>query len=136
MKEFDIIIEGDDDLEMIFEEVKRKIPTKIKRVIKTRSGRNTLKEKCGDKAFLMPEKMKFPIYDPETCKPDCRLLLAAYTRARQWSGKKPHYREIASRAKELMKRNGCSSKIGITVENVGIVPLEEFLDAILLLDED
>lgn len=130
------VIESSDDLEEIFEEAKRALPPSLKKKIRKPSVRHEMKEKCGSKAFLMPDKEKFPVMNPDTCKYDCRLLLAAYTRARQWAGKKPHYREIANKAKELMKKNNCGSKIGVHVEDVGVVPLEKFLDAVLMMEED
>ena len=51
--------------------------------------RHTLKEKCGNKCFLLPETEAFPICpkcegDQCTCQIDCRGLMAAKARAHQW----------------------------------------------------
>ena len=107
-----IFCSNDRNLETIFEEVRAKIPTSIRKTIDTKSDRNKLIETCGNDAFLMPEKLKFPVKNIKTCEYDCRLLYAAYIRAKQF-----HYTDIAEKAKKLLKETGCSEKIRVTLEN-------------------
>ncbi len=67
--------------------------------------RKKMIEICGEKSFLLPDQLKFPIIIPgdKKCKIDKRLLQAAYMRARQYQTKKPGYREIALKAKSLLR---------------------------------
>jgi hypothetical protein len=82
------------------------IPPNIKRFISKKSNREKLLEKCGRKAFLMPDELKFPIMNPK-CEYDCSLLFAAYLRAREW-----HYDDIAEKAANLFNKLNCAEKIG------------------------
>ena len=74
------------------------------------SGKKALKEKCGEKAFLMSDELKFPIVSPysKNCEPDCKLVHAAYVRAKEWK-----YNNVAQKAAELFKSHGCEKKLGI-----------------------
>jgi hypothetical protein len=69
--------------------------------------RRLLKEKCGDECFLQPSSYGFPIC-PRclngqcSCQVDCRGLLAAKIRARQWK-----YENVADVAKKLEEKFGC-----------------------------
>jgi hypothetical protein len=71
--------------------------------------RHELKQKCGDKCFLMPSKEKFPICPSlrsgQGCKVDCRGVTAAKMRAKEWK-----YTQIVKMADELEKKYGCLSK--------------------------
>ena len=69
--------------------------------------RHFLKEQCGDQCFLMPETEGFPICpkcygDKCTCAVDCRGLLAAKIRARQYK-----YDDVARAAEELESKLDC-----------------------------
>lgn len=68
--------------------------------------RQVLKRACGDSAFLMPKELKFPIVakcgsgQEETkcnCKVDCRGVLAALIRARQYG-----YTNVANAARHIL----------------------------------
>jgi hypothetical protein len=61
--------------------------------------RETLKKKCGDTCFLLPEKNKFPICRPDSCVPDCRGILSAEIRAKQYK-----YENVANIAESLKNK--------------------------------
>lgn len=90
------------------------IAEKAKEKVHLRSGKEALKGKCGDKAFLMPEELKFPIVSPfsKNCEPDCKMIHAAYVRAREWK-----YDTVAQKAAALYKSNGCEDKLGIKIHD-------------------
>ena len=69
--------------------------------------RHLLKEKCGDKCFLMPEQEAFPICPKCSnqgcqCQIDCRGLTSAKIRAAQYK-----YHDVANAAKILEKKVKC-----------------------------
>lgn len=69
--------------------------------------RRKLLEKCGKDAFLLPDKMKFPVcnkIDKKTtkCTYNCRGLKAASSRAGQWK-----YDKVLKKSKEITKTLGC-----------------------------
>jgi hypothetical protein len=73
--------------------------------LKSQKSRRQMREICGDKAFLIPEKLKFPIMIPgKNCDINKKLLHAAYVRARQFQSRKPGYREIALKAKNMLQQ--------------------------------
>ncbi len=69
------------------------------------SQRNALYRRCGSKSFLSPSNKKFPIVSKRSrsCKPNCKGLLAAYIRSRQY--KYPH---ISRKARSIAKKMKCS----------------------------
>lgn len=107
-----------DIYDQILEEINNKIDDRLKKRLQSKIFRRQMLEKCGKKAFLLPNQMKFPIMNPDTCEIDCKLLYAAYVRARQWSGKTPGYREIANKAKELLRETKCDKKIAVHLEGM------------------
>jgi len=92
-----------------------KIAQRVKEELRLRPVRRGLKEKCGDKAFLDPENLKFPIVMPNTkdCSPSCKLLHAAYVRAKEWK-----YEAIAKKALDLLKKNDCEKELGIDIKKI------------------
>ena len=81
--------------------------------------RRLLYQQCGSQCFLLPDeedpgRSEFPICrkcaDEEhcDCQPDCRGIISAYKRARQWK-----YPEVAEKALEVEKEYGCATKKGI-----------------------
>jgi len=74
-------------------------------------------EKYGKDAFLLPDQLKFPVKNPDTGKYDCSLIYAARIRAKQYSGIKPGYREIANKAEQLYKENKCDIKLNIRIHD-------------------
>ncbi len=55
----------------------------LKEKIHKTSTRDSLYQKYGPRAFLLPEEKKFPIVHPVTGKISCKLLKAAKMRAAQ-----------------------------------------------------
>ena len=62
------------------------ISDRARDLLRQRRGRRELLERCGEKAFLKPDELKFPVISPlsRDCKPDCRMIHAAYVRAKEW----------------------------------------------------
>lgn len=63
-------------------------------------GRTVMKEKCGKKCFLGPDK-SFPICDMNTCKVDKKGIWAAYIRAKEW----------ATRSRKLRKQHATTHRV-------------------------
>lgn len=68
---------------------------------KTKTERDKVKDKCGDKCFLMPEEDKFPVCDKK-CNIDCRGIHSAYIRAKQHG-----YTKVANDAQNLLHKYNC-----------------------------
>ena len=102
--------------QLVLEVVGRIISPEVKKFISKRSNRRKLLEKYGEKAFLLPEELKFPVMN-QYGKYDCGLIYAARIRARQYAGKRPGYREIAEKAEELYKKNKCDKKLNVRILN-------------------
>jgi hypothetical protein len=49
---------------------------------KTKSARKAIVNRCGNRCFLLPGKLGFPVCDPH-CRPSCSGLRAAFSRAQQ-----------------------------------------------------
>jgi hypothetical protein len=110
-------------IDLISEEVNAKISAKTKKLLKSQETRESMKEEFGETSFLDPDNKKFPIVNPTTGKIDCKLIYAAYMRARihfskGGSSKAPadYYKKIAENAKELYNTNNCSKKVGAKLE--------------------
>ena len=69
------------------------------------SERRSLKKKCGTKCFLSPKDLKFPICKKNSCKVDCKGLVAAKVRSNQFK-----YKSIAKRADSMIKKRKCTIK--------------------------
>jgi hypothetical protein len=93
--------------------MKSKSPAKgwTKASPKKGTQRKLLLKKCGNKCFLRPSNLGFPICptlknnkkdNKKDCKKDCRGLLAAKIRARQWK-----YNSIARKAQKLAIKEKC-----------------------------
>lgn len=114
--------------EFFLEEIKHRLLDKeLKVLIRRPSVRRQMLEKCGKDAFLLPEKLKFPVKDPRNCKYHCGLIMAAYFRANQWKHKHPEYKKIAEKAKELFAKLKCENKIGVQINEEKVMPMNEFL---------
>ena len=67
---------------------------------KSKSERETLLTTCGSKCFLNPSEKKFPICSKNmSCALDCRGILSAKIRARQWK-----YEVIGDKADKIYKK--------------------------------
>jgi len=113
-----------------------KIPEDTKKKIRSRTERKRMYEKYGDKAFLDPDNLAFPVVDPDTGKYDCNLIYAAYLRASLYSKKgtsaheKEYYIKIRMKAKELYIKNRCYRQLNIEISennSVDVMDLFELL---------
>ncbi len=82
----------------VLEAVSKLIPDRIKVKLGRKSTRKKMLEKYGEGAFLQPDKLKYPIVDPDTGKEHEGLKKAAYIRARQH-----HKGDIAAKARDKMQ---------------------------------
>jgi len=68
--------------------------------------RESLKRKCGNKCFLKPETNGFPVCPAErvgkNCKIDCRGVIAANIRAKQWK-----HKDVERISKKLAEEYKC-----------------------------
>jgi hypothetical protein len=116
---------------------KRLIEPEVKKLIRRPSIRLQMLEKCGKRAFLLPDAKpypKFPVMKPivnakgevEKCEYHCGLIVAAWYRANQWESKHPEYRKVEEEAYKLYKKLGCENHvpIHIHVETEIITPNE------------
>lgn len=111
------------------ESIQNTLPKDFKKFYQSSKNRKEILIKFGKKSFLMPEKLKFPIVNPETGKYDCRLIYAAYLRSLQWSKKKPEYVEINKKAKSLYDEFNCSNKIKVHIQDTQIdMDIEQFMN--------
>lgn len=118
-----LIVEGNqladkDELEEIISEaIKMSISTRLRSKIASKRNRQKLLENFGEKAFLLPDRLKFPIMNPDTGELDCSLLYAAMIRAKQYAGVKPGYMEIYQKAKRLFNQQGCKNKVVVRIHD-------------------
>lgn len=120
-----ILVEIDDnkadDMDYIFnlinESVQKLIPDNFKRILANKENRQEMLKKYGDKAFLLPKELKFPVVDPNTGKYHCGLIYSARLRAKQWQEKKPEYIDVFKKANELYYETKCENKINITIHD-------------------
>jgi len=66
--------------------------------------RQQMKQRCGDKCFLLPDQLKFPICN-DNCTYNCSGIVAAKVRAAQFK-----YDDVYRRADELLKELKCTRK--------------------------
>lgn len=105
----------------LIEEIDKMIPDPIKKKLSSPRIRRKMLETCGEKAFLLPDQLKFPVMDPERCEYHCGLLYAAYMRARQHK-----YTDAANKARSIFKDNACDRKVGVRLESGDYIALEDF----------
>ena len=71
---------------------------------KTKAQRQNLIQICGSSCFLLPDQLKFPVCTSD-CKVNCKGLIAARVRARQWN-----YPEVDKKVSQYYKDANCSKK--------------------------
>ena len=97
----------------------RKVLKRISKVLKWRDldpPKKTLKsfkKKHGNKCFLRPKELKYPICDKYKGKVNCKGLLAAHNRAmlsvrRGLKPKKYSYKKLAKTARKVAKKHKCN----------------------------
>ena len=99
-----------DKYQIILEELGSKISKHVHEELGKTTVRENMKSKFGKEAFLLPDEKKFPVINPDTGKKDCKLIMAAYVRAKQHN-----YPEVAAKAKSLYERNKCNEKIDMNI---------------------
>ena len=67
--------------------------------------RRVMLKKCGKKCFLGTKK-SFPICRKNTCKVSPKGVYSAYIRARQYSSKGQKYRNISTKAEQMLINMG------------------------------
>lgn len=110
---------GDDDDDepnlkpmSLFDGGKRKTKKYWRDMKPSKKGRKTYKKKFGEKCFLYPKDLKYPICHKKTGKVKCKGLLAAHNRAmlsvrRKLKPKKYSYKQITKKARKLGKKYRC-----------------------------
>ena len=97
----------------ITEAVVNSIPDSIRKHFEKKENRQKLLDEFGEKAFLLPKELKFPVVNPFTKEFDCRLIYAARIRAKQHK-----YPEVDKKATALYKEHNCENQINITLNDV------------------
>ncbi len=118
-----IINDSEEFNSFVIEAVGKLIPDNMKAKLGRRSVRRKMLDRYGDRAFLQPEKLKYPIVDPDTGKEHEGLKKAAYIRARQ------HQKgDIAAKAKDKMQE---SVEFLVEIEgHEGVYDIETIFDVI------
>lgn len=96
-------------------------------LLKESLNNNSLKnlyKKYGDKAFLLPKQLKYPIINPITGKKDQTLLHAAYIDLKRKSGI-TGYGDLTQKARDMLDENSFLVEIGSNK-----IPLLEYIDLI------
>lgn len=118
---------------VLTETAKSSIPFQTKKMLESKEARQEMLEKYGSEAFLLPDELKFPVVNPKTGQPDCKLIYAARIRALQFKDRKPGYNEVAKKAEELYQSNGCQKRINIQIkEHESVYDLVELLNLLEL----
>jgi len=87
------------------------IPVTIRQHFQKKENRQKLFDELGEKAFLMPKELKFPVVNPFTKEFDCRLIYGSYIRSKQHK-----YPEVEHEAKELYKEHKCGEELKIVLK--------------------
>ncbi len=109
--------------EFILEAVKNELPDSLKKHLSSQENRRQMKEKFGDRAFLNPEELKYPVINPFTEDYDCRLIYAAYVRSKQHK-----HKDIEVKAKDLYESNNCKKEVKIQLKENEMICCLELLD--------
>jgi len=125
-------------IELIVESYK--IPDDMRNKIRKRSVRVEMRRKYGDKAFLDPDNLAFPVVNPDTGEYDCRLIYAAYLRAKLFEKKgstkhsRSYYSDIKNKALKLYRENKCYDELKIKIHEEDYIDIKDFF--YLLIEDD
>jgi hypothetical protein len=108
----EIELDSDFFYNTITESVINSIPDSIRKHLQKNDNRKKMLEEFGKEAFLLPDELKFPVINPFTKELDCRLIYAAYIRAKQHK-----YSEVEKQALNLYNTQKCENKINITLKD-------------------
>jgi len=111
----------------ILEKAKSSLPDTLQKNLSKKSNREKMLEKYGEKAFLLPNELKFPVINPFTDDYDCRLIYAARIRAKQHD-----YKNIEEKAEKLYKDQNCESKIDLELQDGTQIECHELFDLFLV----
>lgn len=104
----------------ILETVKKSLPDSLQKHLSKKSNREEMLEKFGEKAFLNPKELKYPVINPFKKDYDCRLIYAAYVRSNQYN-----HKDIEKKAKELYESQNCKSEIEIELGENNVIYAHE-----------
>jgi hypothetical protein len=127
---------NDNIISTILEKIDYTIDEDVKKLLQSQKVRQEMLKKYGEKAFLDPKELKFPVINPKTGKFDCKLIHAAIVRsavyAAKGSSKKPneYYANIKVKADALYKSEKCSDKLKAKVSTES----NEEVDVLILND--
>lgn len=115
------------------EVIRTSVSDNLHTYFKSITNRKEMLNLFGNKAFLLPAELKFPVINPESKKLDCKLIYAARLRIKQHP-ENLTYRDISSKADLLYKECKCTKNIQVYLkEHNHTYDLLELLD-ILNLD--
>lgn len=97
----------------------------LKEAFLNKASMKKLHNKYGDKAFLIPEKLQYPIINPETGEKDQGLLHAAYIDLKRKAGI-TGTGDLAQKARDMMDETAYLVEIGNNR-----IPLMEYVNIIL-----
>lgn len=121
----------------IYEEFIKTIPDDLQQMLRSKPVRREMLKKYGERAFLDPVDLKFPVINPNTGVLDCRLIYAAYFRASIFANKggtktntKEYYEKIRNVAIGLYTKENCTDvlKIKLSNEDVDLLTFTQILD--------
>lgn len=96
--------------EILLEQVE--IPEDIQAQLQKQTVRREMLDKYGEKAFLIPEELKFPVVNPSTGEFDVRLIYIAYLKSKEYETEQPSYKAISEKAKKLFIDNNGPEVLG------------------------
>ena len=93
--------------------------------LRSRTARRRLLEECGEKAFINPDRLEYPVINPQTCDYDCRLLNRAYYELCTKSV--PGALDMKHKVKSIMENNGCKINVLVKVDEDTIIDLDHLM---------
>lgn len=111
----------------ILKQIKNSIPDTLDSHLSNHENRKKMFEKYGERSFLSPNELKYPVINPFTEEYDCRLIYAAQLRAQQHGND-----EIEEKAKKLYDEQGCETEIDIELQDGTQLHLHEIFDLFLI----
>ena len=116
-----------DVISIIFEKIDFSIDKDVRKLITSTKVRKEMINKYGDKSFLDPKGLKFPVINPKTGNYECTLIYSAMLRAIMFSSKngsktndKQYYDKIRNKAKELYNKEQCGDKLKLKLKNESV----------------
>ena len=111
----------------ILEEIENSLPDTLQKYLSKKSNRVKMLDELGEKAFLNPKDLKFPVINPFTKKYDCRLIYAAKIRAKQHK-----YKDIEEKAVKLYNQQNCTHEIKIDLHEKRCINLDDVINLFVI----